>query len=243
VIPVIDILNGQAVRAIGGDRAAYRPLRSLLSRTCDPLEVSRAYRDALGLTTQYVADLDAVTRRTPNLRLLRTLDQAEVSLWIDLGLRTEADAAPLLTLDHPTLVIGLETIQHPGDIEAIVRRAGSDRVVLSLDLINGDAKIANPPSWPSTDPPRIAEHAIDLGVTQILLLDLTRIGKGQGTGTSRLASELQERFPDVTITVGGGVSSIDDVKHLRDAGISSVLVGSAFHDGRIGLDELRQLDE
>ena len=60
VIPVIDLKRGVAVHAVRGDRERYRPLRSRIAEDADPVHVTRAVRDGLGLDELYVADLDAI---------------------------------------------------------------------------------------------------------------------------------------------------------------------------------------
>ena len=42
LIPVIDLLDGQVVRGVRGERARYRPIESALCRGSEPLAVSRA---------------------------------------------------------------------------------------------------------------------------------------------------------------------------------------------------------
>ena len=60
LIPVIDLLDGQAVHAVIGKREHYRPVKSVLCDTPDPFEVATAFRDRLGLNEIYIADLDAI---------------------------------------------------------------------------------------------------------------------------------------------------------------------------------------
>ena len=60
IIPVLDLQGGQAVHAIAGDRAHYRPIQSVLHEGPDPIGLARAYRDSLGLRDLYLADLDAI---------------------------------------------------------------------------------------------------------------------------------------------------------------------------------------
>src|SRR5947209_7775724 len=60
IIPVLDLKAGLAVHAVAGDRAYYQPIRSILHQGSDPIGLARAYRDKLGLSDLYVADLDAI---------------------------------------------------------------------------------------------------------------------------------------------------------------------------------------
>ncbi|MFO0865589.1 MAG: HisA/HisF-related TIM barrel protein [Gemmataceae bacterium] len=67
IIPVLDLLHGQVVRGIAGQRDHYRPIVSRWTTSADPLTVAQSLRDAFGLTHFYVADLDAILQRKPNL--------------------------------------------------------------------------------------------------------------------------------------------------------------------------------
>ncbi len=94
--------------------------------------------------------------------------------------------------------------------------------------------IAERQDWRTEDPRAIAEAALALGVRRLVLLDLSRVGTGRGTGTLPLLSALAADYPDMEIAVGGGVAGWGDIAALAAAGASCVLVGSALHDGRIG---------
>ena len=76
---------------------------------------------------------------------------------------------------------------------------------------------------------------------RLVVLDLARVGTGLGPGTESLMTRLLARHDRVQIMVGGGIRSIDDVLRLEARGASSVLVGSALHDGRIGRRELERI--
>src|SRR5262249_48946032 len=93
-------------------------------------------------------------------------------------------------------------------------------------------------AWTSDDPLAIAFEAIACGVHDVLLLDVSRVGTGSGPGTERLFSEIRQAHPEVSISLGGGISRVEEILELKEAGAASVLVGSAIHDGRIGRAEL-----
>ncbi len=113
LIPVLDIMAGLAVHAIGGDRGHYRPLRSLLHEGADPVGMARAYRDALGLRDLYLADLDAIAGAPPRVALYRELRGLGLGLWVDAGVRDASSLPPLLDSGAGTIVVGLETVRGP----------------------------------------------------------------------------------------------------------------------------------
>jgi phosphoribosylformimino-5-aminoimidazole carboxamide ribotide isomerase len=238
VIPVLDVQAGCAVHAIGGDRAHYRPLQTRMHPTSDPLGVAGGFRDILGLRELYLADLDAIDSGVPCLSLYQTIRSLGTELWVDAGIRDRADLHPLLAAGVKTLVIGLETIQGPAALTEIVAEVSPDRLVFSLDMRDGLPLIAGEVAsrnWDSSDPFALARSVIGIGIRRLLLLDLSRVGTTRGIGTLPLLSRLRGESPGMEITVGGGIAGPDELKTLEQAGANAVLVGTAIHDGRIGL--------
>ena len=110
-------------------------------------------------------------------------------------------------------------------------------MLFSLDLSEGRPLIAPGANWTSTSPLDMIGAARAAGCRRFLIVDLARVGSGRGLGTLDLAALVVERFPDVNVSVGGGVSSRDDLEAAARAGIQGVLLGSALHDGRLTRDD------
>jgi phosphoribosylformimino-5-aminoimidazole carboxamide ribotide isomerase len=243
VIPVIDLLNGQAVHAIGGRRAHYQPLNSRLHTTSEPVSLAVAMHDRLGSRAIYLADIDAIEGRPPHLSIYRKMIASGIPLWIDAGVRDEVSLDPLLALDpSTTIIVGLETVSGPLALAEIVTLAGADRVIFSLDLFHGQPRIADPTAWKTADPRALASAAIACGVQKLLILDLARVGTGQGPGTGDLFRWIRQSHPAISVALGGGISRIHEIAALCAAGASAVLVGSAIHDGRITAEQIQNFD-
>src|SRR5688572_18574193 len=88
VIPVIDLMNGQVVRGIGGKRSEYQPIKSQIATDAQPATVARAFVEHFGFDTAYVADLDAIQGRPPNLIAWKEIHAAGLKLWLDAGIGT-----------------------------------------------------------------------------------------------------------------------------------------------------------
>jgi phosphoribosylformimino-5-aminoimidazole carboxamide ribotide isomerase len=243
VIPVLDIRHGQAVHAIAGRRADYRLLKSIMHPTSDPIELASALRDTLGLQALYVADLDAIEGGLPQHAIHRRLAGVVPQVWIDAGIRDLTSARPLLELKSAgvTIVAGLETIGGPQQLAAVLRCAGAEGVVFCLDLEDGHPRAGSPAAWATADPFALASEAIAQGVSRLLILDLSRVGTGRGTGTEDLLVRLRSAYSGVDVFVGGGISRIEEVARIRALGARGLLLGSALHDGRIGPRELARL--
>jgi phosphoribosylformimino-5-aminoimidazole carboxamide ribotide isomerase len=232
VIPVLDIKGGIVVRGIGGRREEYRPIVSKLTTSCQPADVAKAFRDQLGLAEIYLADLDAIGGASPAWSIYGELQVLGCRLWVDAGVRDASDALKLARHGIRDIVIGLETIAGPDVLKTACQELRPDQIIFSLDLKNGQplGQMAN---WKASGAYSIAVEAIDNGIRRLIILDLTRVGLGEGPGTEELCRKLAEEYPYVEITAGGGVRDMTDLKRLSDCGVASVLVASALHDGQL----------
>lgn len=232
MIPVLDVQAGRAVRAVAGDRARYRPVRSILGDGPDPLGLARAIRLTLGLDQIYLADLDAIAGSPPAGALYAAIVALGIRLWVDAGVFDRDSLPPLLDSGVATVVVGLETVRGPGALAGVVEAAGADRVLFSLDLRDGRPLVETADAWGTDEPLAIADRAIEAGCSRLLLLDLARVGTGQGPGELDLLDALAHR-PGLELGLAGGVRGPADLHACADAGASFVLVGSALHDGTL----------
>ncbi len=134
IVPVMDLKGGVVVRARQGERAAYRPIETPLSRTSEPADVAAGLMALHAFKALYVADLDAIERRGNHEGTLAKLSENHpgLSLWVDNGCAEIARAERLLTaLPGASLVIGSE-LQH--DLELLRQLRKSPRIILSLDF-------------------------------------------------------------------------------------------------------------
>src|SRR5436190_11036951 len=95
ILPVLDLKNGQVVRGLAGRRHEYQPIVSRLTASCCPVEVACAFRAHFALTELYVADLDAIEGAPPAVRVYTALRSEGFRVWIDAGVRSVANMAPL----------------------------------------------------------------------------------------------------------------------------------------------------
>jgi phosphoribosylformimino-5-aminoimidazole carboxamide ribotide isomerase len=238
VIPVIDLKRGVAVHAIRGERERYRPLRSRVAEGSDPVDVTRAVRDRLGLDELYVADLDAIAGGAGRPGVLAALTH-EARVMADTGAATAVAVARLIELGVARVVIGTETL--PGtDAFARLRSELPDApLVLSLDLRGGQV-LSPDPALAGLAAADAFARLTDAGVREAIVLDLARVGSGAGPDVA-LVDELHARFPDVELLAGGGVRDAADLRALAGVGAAGALVATALHGGAIGAAELRAL--
>ena len=238
VIPVLDILNGVAVHAIKGNRSQYQPLKSVLSQSAEPLDVSSTFK-AQGFRELYIADLDAILGRGSNSKVISLIaKQTGLELMVDAGVSDLPSAQQVLQNGAAKVIVGTETLQSLDFVKEALDAFGAEKVVVSLDLRNG-AVLSKAEGLRSLTAPSLAGHLGDLGVTQLIVLDLARVGSGEGADTQLLGQLLKA---GLHVLLGGGVRDIKDLTQLRDMGVYGALVATALHSGKISVADLKKAE-
>lgn len=236
VIPVIDILNGKVVHAVKGNRSQYKPLLSSLTQSTDPLEVAKTFK-TLGFHQLYVADLDAIIECTSDFSSLKRIAlETGLELMVDAGVTHLDRAQKLLEVGASKLIIGTETLQSKRFVLDSIERFGAERVVLSLDL-RGSRVLVGSGFAEATEPLQLLGEFRSMGLSQVIVLDLSRVGSGMGIDLGFLKTVLGV---GLDVYVGGGVRGFEDLLELKEAGISGALVATALHTGKIGVSALKQ---
>jgi phosphoribosylformimino-5-aminoimidazole carboxamide ribotide isomerase len=238
IIPVLDLLNGVVVRAVGGRRNEYQPVVSRITDSTQPLAVAHELLEATQATELYIADLDAIiqVKQPPQpAACLPELLRLQANLWIDAGLRHDTDAIELRKAGIEHFVVGTETLSGPGALGRMLETHGASRVTLSIDSRAGEL-IGNWLVWganPSEAYRAILQHADAIGIRKLLLLDLAAVGSLAGPSAGERLRVVRQEYPHFELLVGGGVRNRDDMKRLEDAGADGVLVASALHNGML----------
>jgi phosphoribosylformimino-5-aminoimidazole carboxamide ribotide isomerase len=225
LIPVVDLMDGQVVRARGGNRAAYRPWASPLAGTSDPAAVIRALLGLSPFHAFYLADLDAIRGRGSNRALIIELARRHpgVTFWVDEGLADAHGVRDALATTPFRPVLGTESLASAAPLEAAY--PAGRQPVLSLDFdrqgFRGPAPILDRPDlWPEV----------------VVVMALDRVGSEFGPDTERLRA-LRALAPDRGWFAAGGVRGPDDLTALAQTGARGALVASALHDGRLRIGE------
>jgi phosphoribosylformimino-5-aminoimidazole carboxamide ribotide isomerase len=221
VIPVIDLKGGEAVRAIAGDRAAYRPLATRLCPDGEAVSCVRGYLGLHPFSRLYVADLDAIEgggRQDGPLSKIRAAFP-QLELWVDAGFTDPGSAREWLSAGLGRPVLGSESLS---DVDALDQPG----TLLSLDF-RGDrflgppALLQNPRYWPD----------------DIIVMCLHDVGTGGGPDIARL-QRIIEAAGRRRVFAAGGVRGRADLDTLARLGASGALIASALHSGAIASGDL-----
>ena len=232
ILPVLDLLKGVVVRGVAGKRDEYAPVESVLTTSTEPIDVALALRDAFGLSSIYLADLDAILHREPHYDIYEQLRDEGFELLIDAGLQHPSEVDAILRSGASRAIVGLETWPLLSSLEMLLQRTGPEQLVFSLDLHEGQP-LSSLNDLTSNDPIDIGTAVLEVGVRELIVLDLAAVGMEQGTTTSSLCRELLEFAPNTRLFTGGGIRNAADIRRLASENIHGVLVASALHSGAI----------
>jgi phosphoribosylformimino-5-aminoimidazole carboxamide ribotide isomerase len=236
LIPVLDVMNGHAVRGVGGLRANYQPIRCPFTSSLKPYDVANALLQLANANELYIADLDAIMGKAVLSPAVRTiLEMWPVPTWLDAGIGRKLSVADLPALPHLRPVVGFETCRTPEILRETLAEPLRQPVAFSLDLRAGRL-LGHWQDWgleSNCDALNLARRVVEMGVRTLIVLDLAHVGTGTGTGTEPLLRAIRAEFPDIDLIAGGGVRAWEDVDRLGEAGATGVLVASALHDGKL----------
>ena len=241
IIPVIDLMHGQVVQAVRGERERYRPLSSILTPATEPLPVAQALQAATGCHAFYVADLDAIQDQglvKGHQAAIHTLAAAlDAELWVDAGVTDVPAARRVLATGAGRVIVGSETLPDLETLRALQVALPEGHRLFSLDLVAGRV-LSRAPALQGRAPLDVLDVLVREGWSQVIVLTLDRVGTGSSLDWALLRA-MRQAHPTLTMIAGGGVRTIDDVRRLEALGVDGVLVASALHRGWITRKDLR----
>ncbi|PWE01237.1 1-(5-phosphoribosyl)-5-[(5-phosphoribosylamino)methylideneamino]imidazole-4-carboxamide isomerase [Marinilabilia rubra] len=232
LIPAIDIIDGKCVRLSKGDYNTKKVYNE------DPLEVARQFQDS-GISRLHLVDLDgAKAGQIINYNILEKI-AGNTNLVVDFGggLKTTEDLRIAFECGAQMVTGGSIAVKNPDEFTGWIEKYGSEKIILGSDA--KDRKIAVS-GWTETstlDLFDFLEDYINKGITKTICTDISKDGMLEGPSTD-LYKEILGKFPDLWLIASGGVSSMNDIDKLEEAGVPAVIFGKAIYEGRIGLKEL-----
>lgn len=229
IFPAIDLFGGKAVRLLKGDYA------QMTVYSDDPPAVGREFA-AAGAEWVHLVDLEgARSGETPNLEtVLAIRRESGLRCEIGGGIRTMKTAETYLNAGIDRVILGTAAVTDKAFLRSAVETFG-ERIAVGADFRDGFVAIKG---WTETSQVTALDFCREmqeLGVKTLICTDISRDGAMQGTNRA-LYRELAGAL-HVNITASGGVSSLEDVRALRETGIYGAIIGKAYYTGAISLPE------
>lgn len=234
IIPAIDIIDGKCVRLSKGDYGT----KKIYSE--NPVDVAKAFEDA-GIKYLHVVDLDgAKARKIVNAETLYKIASA-TQLQIDFGggISSETDLHKAFDAGAQKLTLGSIAVKEPEVCLSWLQKYGADRLILGADFLDRKIKTAGWLESSETDVVAFIRSYREKGFREVICTDISKDGMLGGPSTA-LYQEILYRA-DVSLIASGGISTIEDVRRMKDIGCAGTIIGKALYEKKISLQELSKI--
>ncbi len=229
IFPAIDLFKGKAVRLLKGN---YNEMTVYSS---NPAEVAQGFKEQ-GATHLHLVDLegarDANTSNLPTVE--KILSKASLFTEIGGGIRDIKTAEKYFSVGVNRVILGTAAVENESFLKDALYKFG-EKIAVGVDIKDGKVAIRGWLEKSELDAMEFISHLEDLGVATIICTDISRDGAMRGAN-HELYKEISQKH-NIKLVASGGVSSIEDVKKLREAELYAAIVGKAYYTGAINLKE------
>jgi phosphoribosylformimino-5-aminoimidazole carboxamide ribotide isomerase len=236
VYPAIDLRQGRVVRLAQGD-----PGRET-SYSDDPLQVAQRW-EADGATVLHVVNLDGAFGEggRQNQQALTAVLDTSLAIQTGGGIRDLASLSAVLEMGVFRVVVGTAFVENPGFVRTALEQFGPERVAVGIDALDGIVRIRG---WQETAPITamdLAQRWADMGGRWLIFTDISRDGMGSGVNVD--ATVALKDATGLNVIASGGVRTLADVRRVREAGLSGVIIGRALYEGHLALADALAVTE
>ena len=229
ILPAIDLYEGKAVRLLKGDYNKMTVYDNNPSNIAKKFELS-------GARYIHLVDLEgAKTGETPNIDSVKEIVKStSLSAEIGGGIRSFDTIEKYLSIGVKRVILGTAAVTQEGFVKRAVLEYGS-HIVVGADIKDGFVAIKG---WIEKSNLTCDEFCLKMqndGVKTIIVTDISKDGAMQGTNHD-LYNHLSNKF-NLNIIASGGVSSLNDIKRLKNDCITGAIIGKAYYTGAISIDD------
>lgn len=234
IIPAIDIIDGKCVRLTKGDYSQQKIYNE------DPLEVAFRFEDA-GIKRLHLVDLDgARTGEVKNWKVLEKI-AGKTGLETDFsgGISTEKAVEICFNSGAVWAAVGSIAVKDEQLFTSWLLRFGARKFIIGADTKNGQVVIRGWTEAATMTASELIGRYKNKGVKQFFCTDVEKDGLLAGPALP-LYKQLLNEHPSIDLIASGGVTTLQDLEALREAGCDGAIIGKALYENRITLDELKR---
>jgi phosphoribosylformimino-5-aminoimidazole carboxamide ribotide isomerase len=232
IYPAVDLQRGRAVVLEGGER----PLLDL----GDPVAAAQRWVET-GTRWLHVVDLDGAAGAGSNRELVLDIvrSRGDAKVQVGGGIRTLTQAAFWLGQGASRVIFGTAAVERPEMVEKTAEQYGPESVVVAVDAKAGKVATRGWKRGTGTAPKDLIEKFKGVAGT-FLFTNVDVEGRGKGLPLEPVKELTRLGVP---ILVAGGISSLDDVGAIRDAGAAGAVLGRGLYEGKIEFKQALALEK
>lgn len=230
IIPAIDIINGKCVRLSQGNYAQMKIYNE------NPLEVAKTFEDK-GFEYLHLVDLDgAKSSHIVNYKILYKI-ATQTKLKIDFGGGIKENNDIQIAFDNGANQVtgGSISIKHPEIFIEWLNLYGADKIILGADCLNRKIATNGWQQKSNIDVIDLIKNYEGKNIQYVISTDISKDGMMQGPAIE-LYQEIMAKT-QVNLIASGGISSLNDIKILKEIGCEGIIIGKAIYEGKININE------
>ncbi|MBQ8808070.1 MAG: 1-(5-phosphoribosyl)-5-[Clostridia bacterium] len=229
IFPAIDLYDKKAVRLYKGD------YNQMTVYSENPLEVAKGFK-AAGAEYIHMVDLEgAKDATTPNFDVVAAVaGESGLKVEIGGGIRNEETVKKYIDAGVMRVILGTAALNDRAFLERVCGKYG-DKIAVGADLKDGQVAVKGWLETSDVSGMDFLSQMQELGVKTVICTDISRDGAMRGTNRE-LYKTLSQKFT-MDIVASGGVSTLDDIKALKNMNLYGAIVGKAIYTGDILLSE------
>ena len=233
ILPAIDIRDGQAVRLFKGDFNQQTVVNP------DVLGQARIFADA-GIAFIHVVDLDgALDGKATNRDLIAALKVATgLGVEVGGGIRSLEQIQDYLNVGIDRVIIGSMAVKNPSFVQEAIDRFGAEKIVVGIDAKDGFVATEGWLETSNVDFISLAKEMEKMGVQLFVYTDVDRDGTLTGPNFAHY-EQLVAELTTAKVIASGGIAQLSDLTRLAEIGVAGTIVGKAYYNGNISLEELK----
>ncbi len=236
IIPAIDLIGGKCVRLSQGDYNSKKEYHD------DPLEMAKRFEGA-GISRLHLVDLDgAKAKMIVNADVLERICSG-TSLLVDFGggIQADEEIEKAFSFGAKQVTGGSIAVKNPTLFESWVTTYGAEKIILGADAKNKKIAVGGWEETTSVDLIPFIKSYFEKGIRYVICTDVAKDGLLQGPSVE-LYQEILQEIPELKLIASGGVSSVKDLEDLEKIGVYGTIVGKAYYEGRVTLEELASFE-
>lgn len=236
IIPAIDIIGGKVVRLEKGD------FKKATIYSSNPLEICLKWQNQ-GANFLHIVDLDAAKQgRLVNSGLIiDIIKKISIPAEIGGGLRSEEDVELYIKNGAGSVVLGTRVFEDRGYLKKLLRNF-KEKIIVSVDFRGNKVVEKGWQHKTDLEPIKLIKDMQDMGVKRVIVTDTSRDGTLKGPNIKMFEEILSA--VNISIVASGGVSSLNDIRALKEIGdknLLGVIIGKALYENKLDMKEAMKL--
>jgi phosphoribosylformimino-5-aminoimidazole carboxamide ribotide isomerase len=230
IFPAIDLRAGKIVRLAQGDPSRQTTYGENPRQQAEEFKTQGAeWLHVINLSGAFKEDAQA------NLKALESILRVGLKVEFGGGIRDEETVRIPLEMGVERVFLGTATIKNPELVDWAIEHYGPARIAGDIGARDGQVMVKG---WQESTPLtvlKVGQRLRDQGVERCVLTDVKRDGVGTGVDVHN-AVELQDKT-GLQVVASGGVSTLEDIRQVKNAGLAGVIIGRALYEGKLSLQE------